>query len=416
MNAIFTSGIRRISMGNRTLSDKKVIIASYTHIANGKYTTIGGPALTVKKYLLANKIKRLVCIWQPVPISDTLSVVEEVFDDGSEARSSKFHVINWPFGRKEPISLLYAILKARDIVSTLFFTLTLKGRFDIFIGVESINAIIGIFLRRLKIVRTVIYYNLDYAEVRFSNRLLNYIFHALDIFAVTYADYTWNLAGGIIDARNKRGALKKTVRPPVLVPISIDLSAIRPLDTAEIQRKTLVYLGILAPMQGVQLIVEAFPEILKKVPEARLVIIGSGQLEVALKEAVIRDSLSERVTFTGIISNEEANKVLCGCAIGVAPYFPDPNSAMRGSDPTKPKMYLACGLPVIITDVPPIAGLIEKNKAGLVINYSKEGMVNAAVRLLTDEGLYAECRKNALLMREQFDWEIIMNRAFSFDY
>ncbi|MCX5713517.1 MAG: glycosyltransferase [Candidatus Omnitrophica bacterium] len=401
---------------NKPLSEKKVIIASYTHISHGAYTTIGGPALTVKKYLLANKIKCLVCIWQPVPISDTLSTIEEVFENGKEVIKRKFYVVNWPFGRKKAISLIYVLLKFRDIISTLTFSFGLRGSFDIFIGVESLNTIIGILLRRIRLVRTVIYYNLDYAEVRFKNRALNYIFHALDIFAVRHADYTWNLAEGIIDARNKRGVLNKKIRPPLLVPIGIDLSAIKPLDIEQIERNTLVYLGILAPMQGVQLIVEALPEILKSMPDVKLIIIGSGQLEETLKLVVAKNDLAKHVTFTGIITNEEANSILCSCALGIAPYFPDPNSAMRGSDPTKPKMYLACGLPVIITRVPPIARLIEENKAGLVIGYSKEELVGAVLRLLSDEKLYLECRKNALEVAKQFDWINIMNNAFSYDY
>lgn len=403
-------------MENKSLSEKKVIIASYTHIANGVYTTIGGPALAVKNYLLANKVKCLVCIWQPLPISDTLSTIEEIFENGKEIIKRKFYVINWLFGRKKAISLIYILLKARDVISTMYFALKLKGRFDIFIGVESLNAIVGILLRRLGLVKTVIYYNLDYGEVRFKNRLLNYIFHALDIFSVTHADYTWNLAQDVICARNKRGSLKKGTRAPLLVPIGIDLSAIRSLNVEQIERKTIVYLGTLAQIHGVQLIIEAMPQILKSMWDVKLVIIGSGSLEETLKRMVDEHSLSEHVTFTGIVTDEEVNSILCRCALGIAPYFPSPYSITRGSDPTKPKMYLACGLPVIITKVPPIAFEIEKNKAGLAIDYSKEKLANAILRLLNDEKLYLECRRNALEMAKQFDWTNILNKAFSYNY
>mgnify|MGYP001614226898 FL=1 len=70
---------------------------------NGVYTTIGGPALAVKNYLLANRIKCLVCIWQPLPISDTLSTIEEVFENGKQVKKRKFYVFNWPFGREKEI-------------------------------------------------------------------------------------------------------------------------------------------------------------------------------------------------------------------------------------------------------------------------------------------------------------------------
>ena len=77
-------------------------------------------------------------------------------------------------------------------------------------------------------------------------------------------------------------------------------------------------------------------------------------------------------------------------------------------------MYLACGLPVIITKVPPIAREIEENKAGIAIDYKKEELANAVFKLLGDEKLYLEYRKNATLMAKQFDWVSILNKAFSY--
>lgn len=402
-------------MINKSLSEKKAIIASYTHIMNGAYTTIGGPALAIKDYL-KNKVKRLTCIWQPLPISDTLSTIEEVFENGKQVKKRKFYVFNWPFGRKKEISLIYVLLKARDVISTIYFVLKLKGRFDIFIGVESINTIIGVLLRKVGLVKTVIYYNLDYGEVRFKNLALNYIFHTLDIFSVKHADYTWNLAKDVINARNIRGKFKKEIRPPLLVPIGIDLSAIRTLNVQQIERKTIVYMGVLAKIQGVQLIIEALPEILKSMRDVKLTVIGSGTLEKTLRRMVDENNLSDCVTFTGLVTDEEVNNILCRSALGIAPYFPDPYSTKRGSDPTKPKLYLACGLPVIITKVPPIALEIEENKAGLVINYSKEELAGAVLRLLSDEKLYLECRKNAFEMAKQFAWSNILNEAFSYNY
>ena len=271
-------------------------------------------------------------------------------------------------------------------------------------------------MRKFGLVKTVIYYNLDYGEVRFKNLALNYIFHALDVFSVTHADYTWNLAKDVINARNVRGKFKKETKPPLLVPIGIDLSAIRPLNVKQIERKTIVYMGILAKIQGVQLIIEALPEILKSMRDVKLTVIGSGTLEKTLRRMVDENNLSDCVTFTGLVTDEEVNSILCRSALGIAPYFPDPYSTKRGSDPTKPKLYLACGLPVIITRVPPIALEIEENKAGLVINYSKEELADAVLRLLSDEKIYLEYRKNAFEMARQFDWSNILNEAFSYNY
>jgi glycosyltransferase involved in cell wall biosynthesis len=402
-------------MSKNLLSEKKVIIASYTHIVKGEYTTIGGPALAIKDYL-KSRVKCLVCVWQPVPISDTLSAIEEVFENGKEIRKRRFYIINWPFGREKEISFIYVALKLRDILATFYFALKANERFDIFIGVESLNALIGVLLRRLGVVKTVIYYNLDYGEIRFKNPILNYLFHALDKLAVNHVDYTWNLAEEMINARKRRGILKKGTESQLIVPIGIDLSRVKPLNIEQINRKTIAYLGLLAEKQGVQLLVEALPEIVKRVEGVHLMFIGSGPLEASLKKAVKEYNLEERVTFTGLVSDEEVERLLCKCSVGIAPYFPDPNSTKKFTDPTKPKMYLACGLPVIITRVPPMATEIEKRRAGLAIKYDKNELAEAVSSLLADEKTYLEYRKNAINFAQQYDWSNILDKAFSYNY
>ncbi|MDD5652641.1 MAG: glycosyltransferase, partial [Candidatus Omnitrophica bacterium] len=398
------------------LSQKSIVIASYTHTQNGIYTTLGGPALAVKKYLLEQKIKRLVCIWQPLPISDTLSAIEETFERGVAQKNRRFFFLNWPFGRGKEISLIYFLLKFRDIFATFYFMLTYGKRFDVFIGVESLDTIIGIVLRKIGLVKTVIYYNLDYGVVRFRNKFLNFIFHAWDKFSYTHADYTWNLAQDIINIREKRYNFRGKFKPPVLVPIGIDLSAVHPLENTQIERKVICYLGVLAKIQGVDLIIEALPQIIKAEPNVKLVILGSGPLEAQLKEEVKNKNLFPYVQFCGVLSDEEVNRVLCKSAIGLAPYFPDPRSTKIGSDPTKPKLYLACGLPVVITTVPPIAQQIKEGNAGVVIDYKKEDLARAVIKLLKEDGFYFICRDNAFRLGKTFDWVNILNKAFSHDY
>lgn len=399
-------------MENSFLREERIIIASYTHIADGKYTTIGGPALAIKDYL-KNKVKRLTCVWQPLPISDTLSVVTEIYEENKLVKAWKLPVINWPFGRKKVISFIYIALKIRDIFSVPYFVLRSNCRYDYFIGIEALNALTGVLLRKMGIVKRVIYYNFDYGEVRFKNKPLNLLFHFLDKLAINYADSTWYFSEQVISARKKRGILKKDkLSSQLVVPIGINFSKTKFLPVDLIDRKRIVYLGTLYWTQGVQLIIESLPDILKMDKDIKLVVIGSGILERGLKHMVKEKNLDGYVKFTGIIPDEEVEKILSGSGIGVAPYFPDPHSTRIGSDPTKPKIYLSCGLPVVITRVPPIAEEIEKNKLGIAINYNKEELIAAIERLINDFYFYEECRKNIVNFIYKYDWEIVLGNAF----
>lgn len=394
------------------LSKKKVIIASYTHILKNKFTTIGGPGIALRSYL-ANHSRKLVCIWQPLPMSDTLAVRIEIFENSLLTRTIKVPVINWPFGRKKFISFIYLVLKLRDISSVFLFFILYRDKFDIYIGVEAVNTLLGIFFKKLGLVKKVIYYNLDYGRNRFPNFLLNFAFHSLDKLAINHADYSWNLCKNMIEERENIGAIKKNAPVHIVVPIGVNFYGINRLPLERINKKSLVYLGTLNPQQGVQLIIEAFPEILKKIPDASLLIIGSGEFEQNLKRMVDMLGIRENVRFTGIISDEEAEKFLCQAAIGIAPYLDEAFSNKRYTEPTKPKTYLACGLPVIITRVPLIAEEIEREGAGMAVSYDKEDFIRAVERLLSDGKLYEQYRKNAIRLAAKYDWQHIFADAFS---
>src|SRR5205807_2167134 len=79
--------------------------------------------------------------------------------------------------------------KLRDIFSVLFVGFSSKSNYDYFIGLESINTLSGIILRRFGKVKKVIYYVSDYSPQRFNKSWFNYIYILLDRFCVLHADY-----------------------------------------------------------------------------------------------------------------------------------------------------------------------------------------------------------------------------------
>ena len=75
-------------------------------------------------------------------------------------------------------------------------------------------------------------------------------------------------------------------------------------------------------------------------------------------------------------------KELCKCAVGLAPYIVDKKNFSYYTDPGKAKVYLGCGLPVIITKFPLIAYEIDKRGAGVAIDYSERDLKEALIRVI----------------------------------
>jgi glycosyltransferase involved in cell wall biosynthesis len=212
--------------------------------------------------------------------------------------------------------------------------------------------------------------------------------------------------------REKKGIVKKNHQ--LVVPIGVNFSRIKRLEEAEINRMNFVYMGHVKRNQGIELIVESFGDIVKEFPQARLTIIGGGDLEPLIREKVNQGGLSSCVEFKGFVpSHEEVEKMLASCGIGLALYEPNPESVTWYTDPSKPKQYMACGLPVIITVVPQIAEEVNSKNLGLVVDYERRSFVNAALRLLKDKDFYFTCRRNAIKFASGMQWELIFESAFS---
>jgi len=197
----------------------------------------------------------------------------------------------------------------------------------------------------------------------------------------------------------------------VVFPIGIWYNRIKKLSFDEIQKHTLVFMGHLIEKQGVQLVIEAIPEIIKEIPDFKFLVIGTGDYEFTLKQKVSELNIDSFVKFTGFIEDhKEIEKLLAKSACAVALYNKEVDLWTYYTDPGKVKAYLAAGLPVIITDVPQIARQIQEHKCGTVVKYEKNELVKAILSLLKDENLNEKYRKNAIEFAKQFDWNVMFYR------
>jgi glycosyltransferase involved in cell wall biosynthesis len=155
------------------------------------------------------------------------------------------------------------------------------------------------------------------------------------------------------------------------------------------------------------------PEVIKEIPYVKLVVIGTGPMEGYFKEEVKKRNIDANVVFLGYVESDvEIEKMISSCRVGIAPYAPSRESFTWYADPGKPKVYLGCGVPVIITKVPEIAFEISRREAGVAINYDKNELADAIVKLLKDEKFYERCKGNARKFASELSWDNIFGKAF----
>ena len=139
-------------------------------------------------------------------------------------------------------------------------------------------------------------------------------------------------------------------------------------------RKIVIYLGLLAPYQGTNMLIESIPDVLKAVPDAHFLIMGYPDPESYLRYA---DSLgvADHVTLPGRIRYRDSHHYLGLGHVAVAPKM----SRSEGSG--KIPQYMSLGLPVITFDTSVSRQYLGDN--GIYADYgSRESLVARIIETL----------------------------------
>lgn len=373
------------------IEDKNIVIA--THV----YTT--GPSQQLRDYLIP-KVKNLFFIGHPFSYCEDVSSFFEKYQKGKMVNQKKLY----------PVKLPGILMFFKDAVLTLVWVLFSEEKYDIFFGVNILNAFVGLILKKLGKVERAILYTIDFIPQRFPNKTLNWIYHQVDNFCIKHCDLVWNLSPVMVEGREKKGISSKYKKKQIEVPVGTDTNIEVP-PFSKIDRYTIAFMGHLRKEHRIPFLVDCLPDIIKKIPQAKLLLVGGGPLEAEIREYVERKGLKEKVEMTGFVKDpSDVNRKLAGCAIAVAPY--EETAFVRYTDPGKPKVYLACGLPVVITKIVSVAFEVEKAKCGFAIGYTREDLINAIVKLLKDEKLLKAFKKNAVEFAKKYTWDKVFGRAF----
>ncbi len=81
----------------------------------------------------------------------------------------------------------------------------------------------------------------------------------------------------------------------------------------------LLFVGRLAPEKGIDLLIEAMPEVIKKSPESKLLIIGDGTLKKQLVKKVEELNLKDNVLFLGWINHKDLPRYYATADILISP-------------------------------------------------------------------------------------------------
>ncbi len=380
--------------------NQKIIIATHEMFY--------GVPHALRDYLLNKRIKKLTFIGHPL--------IDQVVDQGKS--SIAVYEKGKQVSEKHITQSMYGILSyVFDFFLTTYWIIRQGWKYDLFIGVDALNSMSGLILKKIGRVHKVIFYAMDFHPSRFSNHLLNFLYHKLEEICLKNCDEIWNVSPKIAEGRERFLHISQIDYRQKVVNSGIWNDKIKKFPFDKIKKHQLLFLGHLLKKQGLQMVLEATPVIVKKIPDFKFKILGGGEYEKDLKKLTKELKIQKYIDFKGWIKDRKVIDTTLGeSAAAIVVYVPEKEKIHNFSyygDPIKIKEYLASGLPVILTDVPHNAKEIEMRKCGIVVNYQKEEIANAVIKILSNENELKDYRNNALAYAKEFDWNIIFSKAFN---
>ena len=175
--------------------------------------------------------------------------------------------------------------------------------------------------------------------------------------------------------------------------------------------RVVLSLGSLFPWAGIETLIAAAPDVLKMYPDT-LFVIGSGEEPYLglMKEAVNQSGLKDCFLFFGFIPWDEAAWFISISDICAAPFIF--KNTRTGISSLRVFSYLACGKPVVGSDIPGLGDMLEGEGIGFSFSMGDhKALAEVIVDLLSDKGKLEEMGERARdYVIKNHSWETILDR------
>ncbi|WP_313950409.1 TIGR04063 family PEP-CTERM/XrtA system glycosyltransferase [Accumulibacter sp.] len=219
----------------------------------------------------------------------------------------------------------------------------------------------------------------------------------METYALKRADHVFTICEGLRKDIVARGVPAEKV---TVIPNAVDIESFAVGGEPDaalkarlgLQDATVIgFIGSFYAYEGLDLLLDALPQILEARPEVRVLLVGGGPQEQALKEQAARLGLADKIVFTGRVPHAEVQRYYD--LVDILAY---PRHLMRLTDlvtPLKPLEAMAQGRLLVASDVGGHKELIRPGETGVLFKAGDPVALADAVLQLLDQGSrWAEMR------------------------
>ncbi|GAH45981.1 unnamed protein product, partial [marine sediment metagenome] len=203
--------------------------------------------------------------------------------------------------------------------------------------------------------------------------------------------------------------LKSYENKIVVIPNGVDVTKFKPIEVDKSDKNTIFFLSLLDEFhryKGLNYLLSALEIVKKEISDVKLIIGGEGKLMSEYQDMANSLGLKDNIEFHGFIfPDEKIVEYYNRCDVFVLPSI---SSTQEGFGIVLLEA-LACGTPVISTEIVGVAEDVEKNNAGIIVpSKNPEALADAMIEILNDEDMAKKMGENGRrLVEEKYTWEQI---------
>lgn len=212
---------------------------------------------------------------------------------------------------------------------------------------------------------------------------------AMETYALKRVDHVFTICEGLRRDIVARGVGQDKV---TVIPNAVDIDAFEPGGQPDADLKArlglagcvvLGFIGSFYAYEGLDLLLNALPQILLGRPELRVLLVGGGPQDAALKAQAEHLGLRDRVVFTGRVPHTEVGRYY-----DLVDALVYPRHSMRLTElvtPLKPLEAMAQGRILVASDVGGHKELIRHGETGMLFEAGKADALASTVLSLLDQ-------------------------------
>jgi phosphatidylinositol alpha-mannosyltransferase len=199
-----------------------------------------------------------------------------------------------------------------------------------------------------------------------------------------------------------------------VIPNGIDyarfFSRYSPLPQFADARPTVLFVGRLEKRKGLKFLLRAWPRVLERQPDARLVVVGRGRpLEGYRRFAARQGWSSDDVVFAGYVAGEDLPRYYQSCDV-----FCAPNTGQESFGIVLLEA-MAAGAPIVASAIAGYRDVVSDGFEGLLVEPRNPGAIADAVcRLLGNPELRASMRRAGQQKAQQYDWPRVATQVLDY--